>query len=85
MAIPTSFAGPTPKCCTKEQYVLWIDAARQYRPAPKVGFCEDCTAQYQAEMIEQNRCENVHVWFTTDEDGFEHGTTRFRGVENADA
>jgi hypothetical protein len=85
MAIPTSFSGPVPACATKEQYLLWREAARQYSPAPKVGFCEDCTAQYQAAMIEQNRCENVHVWFTTDDDGFEHGTTRFRGVENADA
>jgi hypothetical protein len=85
MAIPTSFSGPVPKCSTKEQYLLWREAARQYSPAPKVGFCEDCTAQYQAAMIEQGRCQNTHVWFTTDDDGFEHGTTRFRGAENADA
>jgi hypothetical protein len=54
MAIPTSFSGPVPACATKEQYLLWREAARQYSPAPKVGFCEDCTASYQAEMIEQN-------------------------------
>jgi hypothetical protein len=85
MAIPTSFSGPVPKCCDKKHFLLWLEAARNYKPAPKVGFCEDCTAEYQADMIEQGRCENVHVWFTVDEDGFEHGTTKFRGVENADA
>jgi hypothetical protein len=84
MGIPVSFSKSIPACATKKQFLLWMEAARQYRPAPKVGFCEDCTAEYQADMIEQNRCENVHVWFTTDEDGFEHGTTKMRGVENAD-
>jgi hypothetical protein len=45
-------------------------------PHPKVGFCEDCTLEYQAQMIRERRCENPHVWFEIDEDGFEAGTNK---------
>ena len=54
------------------------DVAKQYRPNPKNGFCEDCTKEYQKKMIAEGRCENPHVWFCKDEDGFEHGTSKIK-------
>jgi hypothetical protein len=70
----TKFKGDVPRCASAKQYGTWKLAAYQYPPASKVGFCEDCTPEYQAEMIEQARCENPHVWFCKDKDGLEYGT-----------
>jgi hypothetical protein len=38
-----------------EQFELWMEAAKFDRPG-KSGYCEDCTPEYQREMIEQQRC-----------------------------
>lgn len=66
----TSFAGPTPNCTDYPTYRLWKIAAFSYRPEPKVGFCADCTPEYQAEMIKDGRCENQWIIFKKDEHGF---------------
>lgn len=75
---PVMFLYSYPLCSTKKQYNLWKDVAKQYRPNPKNGFCEDCTKEYQKKMIAEQRCENPHVWFCKDEDGFEHGTSKIK-------
>ena len=78
---PIFFSGVVPNCATPKQFAVWKQAARQHRPHPKVGFCEDCTKEYQTRMIAEGRCENPHVWFCIDEDGFEHGTIKLREEE----
>lgn len=72
----TEFKNTIPNCATPQQFLLWRDAARMHRPHARVGFCEDCTKQYQEQMIAEGKCENPHVWFCKDEDGFEHGTLK---------
>jgi hypothetical protein len=32
-------------------------------------------------MFSEGRCENPHVWFCLDEDGFEYGTIKHREEE----
>ena len=66
----TSFAGPTPRCTDYPTYKLWRIAAASCRPDPKVGFCVDCTPEYQAGMNDDGRCENPWVIFKRDEHGF---------------
>lgn len=56
------FEGAIPKCATKKQYDEWHIAARSH-PPKKGGFCEDCTKEYQAKMIECGKCENPDVVF----------------------
>jgi len=73
---PIKFTYALPLCSDPKQYLAWRDAARMSRPHPKVGFCEDCTLEYQAQMIRERRCENPHVWFRVDEYGFVSGTNR---------
>ena len=39
----------------------WLDYRKSARIAQQVcTICEDCTHQYQAEMIKQDRCDRVH-------------------------
>ncbi len=59
----TSFAGPVPKCATAQQYQEWQAGTRSCPPDSRVGFCEDCTPEYQKQMIRERRCENVAVCF----------------------
>jgi hypothetical protein len=70
----TTFEADIPKCTTAKQYKVWQIAAKQCPPAIKAGFCEDCTPKYQAEMIRKHRCENPHVRFCKDKNGFLCGT-----------
>lgn len=67
------FAGKFPACTDARTYKLWSDAARQLTFTPRVGFCEDCTPEYQAKMKAEGRCENPWVVFRRDEDGFISG------------
>jgi hypothetical protein len=70
----TTFEADVPKCTSAKQYKMWKIAAAQCPPSARVGFCEDCTMKHQYKMIRKFRCENPHVWFYKDKDGFEHGT-----------
>ena len=76
MKLSTDFANTIPNCATPKQFVLWKEAARMLKPHARVGFCEDCTKEFQELMKSEGRCENLHVWFCKDEDGFEHGTLK---------
>ena len=76
MKLSTDFENTIPNCATPKQFVLWKEAARMLKPHARVGFCEDCTKEYQELMKSEGRCENPHVWFCKDEDGFEHGTLK---------
>jgi hypothetical protein len=69
---PVSFSGSTPACFdSPEQYHAWKEMARM---APvKLGPCADCTPDYQRQMIQQKRCENVHVQFVRDSEDGIHG------------
>lgn len=69
MDYPLCFASP-------EQYKNWVKAARACARGSKElisGFCTDCTPEYQAQMIELNRCEHPDVQFAVDRDGFMSG------------
>jgi hypothetical protein len=57
------FSGPTPRCVSRRQYFAWKEQARISAPSDAVGFCEDCTPEYQAEMKAAARCENTGVRF----------------------
>jgi hypothetical protein len=83
MTKSVSFINTIPNCATPKQFLTWRDAARQLKPHPRVGFCEDCTKEYQEKMLEEGKCDNPHVWFCVDEDGFEHGTVKHREEEQA--
>ena len=78
------FKNVIPNCATAEQFILWKEVARMCSPHPRVGFCEDCTKNYQEQMLEEGRCENPHVWFCQDEDGIEHGTVKHREEEKGE-
>jgi hypothetical protein len=82
MRLSVDFKNTIPNCATSEQFILWKEAARMHRPNPRVGFCEDCTKGYQEIMMSESRCENPHVWFCKDEDGFEHGTLKIKEEES---
>jgi hypothetical protein len=61
-----------PACFDSEaQYIAWVHAARSAQA--KIDHCRDCTAAYQARMIEQHRCEYPETVFELDEDGFISG------------
>lgn len=68
------FEGSIPKCTTHADYMHWLEAARLSKPNPKLGFCQDCTFDYQSSMIQQRKCENPGVAFQIDESGMEEGT-----------
>ena len=61
-----SFEGDIPRCATERQFREW--KALAYRSGhlgiTNAGFCSDCTAAYQAEMVEEGRCENPQVEFS---------------------
>jgi hypothetical protein len=57
------FAGPTPRCATSAEYQSWRQMALVAHPSIELGFCEDCSPEYQREMKLQERCENPAVRF----------------------
>lgn len=61
----TKFSRSVPQCATKEQWRTWKEQAIRpgAMPDPKVGFCTDCTPEFQKEMREQGRCENPEIKF----------------------
>lgn len=48
------------RCVTREQLEGWIDMYRRYAARddmkPVDRFCDDCTAEYRAEMLKEGRC-----------------------------
>jgi hypothetical protein len=48
------------------EYGLWVQSARQAPPTPGHGYCEDCTPEYQAQMLEQDRCKYPDTIFRGD-------------------
>lgn len=52
----------TPLCSTDAQYRSWLDMAR-LAPPGNAGFCEDCTDEYQAQMIKKHRCQHPEIIF----------------------
>jgi len=67
------FVEKIPRCTDTETYNSWKELARTVPPPPKVGFCADCTLAYQIDMKAERRCENPHIIFEADEDGFISG------------
>ena len=63
----TTFEYTVPKCSELEQFLYWKEIARTHPPHPRIGFCEDCTPEFQAEMKKQGRCENPEIVFYRDE------------------
>ena len=51
-------------------YKLWRESALVSPPHPKSSICEDCTPEYQQQMIEQKKCENPEILFEIDNEGF---------------
>lgn len=49
-----------PMCSTPDQFDNWRALTRTAPPGP-LGFCEDCTRQYQNEMRRQGRCTHPEV------------------------
>jgi hypothetical protein len=67
------FVEKIPRCTNEETWELWKELARTIPPPPKVGFCADCTLDYQIAMKAERRCENPSIVFEADEDGFISG------------
>jgi len=38
------------------EYGRWVQMARHSPPTPGHSYCEDCTIEYQTNMIKQGRC-----------------------------
>ena len=74
--INVSFRNPTPACTDAKTFESWKEIARTSLPAPQVGFCEDCTPEFQTAMRTAGRCENPHVRFAVGADGWVQGTIR---------
>jgi hypothetical protein len=58
-AKPASF----PVCFSAAQYQNWSQVAATVPPKPELGFCEDCTSEYQARMGRQGKCARPDVQF----------------------
>jgi hypothetical protein len=48
------------------EYGLWVQTARHSPPTPGHGYCEDCTKEYQAKMLQQDRCKYPDTVFRQD-------------------
>ena len=59
----TTFLWSVPACTDTGTYESWKGLARKTNMVPRIGFCEDCTPEYQAEMISVRRCENPEIRF----------------------
>jgi hypothetical protein len=67
------FVEKIPRCTDKETWEAWKELARTVPPPPKVGFCADCNLDFQIARKAERRCENPHIVFEADEDGFISG------------
>jgi len=76
------FVERVPRCTDKATYDSWREMARTVPPPPKVGFCADCNLDFQIAQKAAGRCENPHIVFRKDEDGFISGCLP-KGEENA--
>lgn len=62
-----------PPCFDVWQWVLWRAPHKGVKvPRPKT-YCEDCTPEYQAEMLTRQRCQHPETFFVRDADGFISG------------
>lgn len=66
-AFQSATTGDAPKCFTKPQWDAWRAMARFSKPRPIDGYCEDCTPEYQREMIAEGRCAFPQTRFMDDE------------------
>jgi|DEB19_MinimDraft_3_1074340.scaffolds.fasta_scaffold15287_3 hypothetical protein len=58
-----------PACfSSQEQYEEWRELANKTTGLSS-GYCTDCTPEYKAEMLLQERCAHRNVEFGLDEDG----------------
>ena len=51
------------------EYLDWVHTARMHPPAPGHEYCEDCTFEYQSEMIRQGRCQYPGTTFKEQGEG----------------
>lgn len=73
---------PFPRCFdSKEQYVLWVAAARSSHPTAGHSYCEDCTPAYQARMISSYRCQFPGTTFHIAADEGIHGRRSFKEIK----
>lgn len=73
-----AYAGKFPACFeSQEQYNQWIEAARSAKACMPyiMQACADCTPEFKQRMEACGRCENRHVEFKEDDDGFLSGYT----------
>lgn len=61
-----------PPCFTVAQWVLWRTPHNSAH-VPAKHCCEDCTPEYQAEMLAAKRCDHPETTFIRDADGFISG------------
>lgn len=61
-----------PACFEPEQWTLWRTPHHGVR-VPAKHCCEDCTPDYQAEMLAAKRCDHPETIFIRDADGFISG------------
>ena len=67
-------ADATPKCFyNRPQFVSWLKEAKHSHGCNEAAFCTDCTPEYKAKMLAQNRCEFPDIEFVNDQDGFLQG------------
>jgi len=60
----------TPDCFpSRLEYLEWVHTARMHPPAPGHEYCEDCTFEYQSQMIKQSRCQYPGTTFIDHGDG----------------
>lgn len=62
-----------PACFTRRQWQSYQEAALM-EPPLQAGYCQDCTASYQLEMLRAGRCKHPEVWF--DKNGEGHRSER---------
>lgn len=60
-----------PRCFENaRQWKGWVDAARMSHPSPAHSYCEDCTPDFQAQMIREKRCTYPGTLFHKAEGGW---------------
>lgn len=59
-------------CFTLEQWALWRTPHNSMRVAAR-NACEDCTHEYQSQMLAAQRCQYPGTVFYRDADGFISG------------
>jgi len=74
---------PLPKCCSKEDFIAWMEAIPGFKHAG-IRFCQDCTPSYQRKHMERGTCshpETTFGWMPLEDGGYElYGVNR---VQNA--